>query len=296
MEFSLTEAGFYALDRLALATLAGCGATSAWLVADHHQRRMVAPALRWLAGIALLLLLLTTAAVLLFRTAALADVGITGVAPYLAQVITGSAFGTLWLVRAAVLVVMLLMWLTSRNDHSSRTDLFLVAGAVITAICISGGSHAGDEGVFTFDNFINSTHIVAGCLWGGAIIAYLLVLNTMRRYATPAIAASAVRLSTLATLALAAVITTGLINGWNRFELLPQLWTTGYGITLIIKLGFVAAMMTIGALNRFYIVPALVRAQSGASQRLLHLLYVDAALFTAVISCAAALAMQSPDH
>jgi putative copper export protein len=296
VEFSLVEAGLYALDRLALATLIGCGATGVWLVADEHQRRMVMPALRRLTGTALLLLLITTAAVLLLRTAALADVGITEVGPYLAKVVTGSAFGALWLTRAAVLMVMLLVWGMARGKHSPHADLLLVAGGAITAFCISGGSHAGDEGIFTLDNFINTAHIIAGCLWGGAIIAYLLVLNTMRRYATPAIAGSAVRLSALATVALATVISTGLINGWNRFELLSELWTSGYGVTLIVKLGFVGAMMTVGALNRFYVVPAIVRAQSGSSQLLQRLLYVDSTLFVIVISCAAALAMQSPSH
>lgn len=296
MELSLTEAGFYALDRLALALLIGCGATGAWLIADEHQRRMVTPALQGLAGIALLILILTTTAVLFLRTATLADVGITEVEPYLTKVITGSAFGTLWLGRVAVLIVMMMVWMVSRRAPSSRGDLLLVAGGAITAFCISGTSHAGDEGALTLDNFINTAHIVAGCLWGGAIIAFVWMRITMRRYATPAIAESAVRLSTLATVALLTVIATGLINGWHRFELLSELWTSDYGITLIIKLGFVAAMMAIGALNRFYIVPAIVRRESGSSQQLLRLLYLDAVLFIFVISCAAALGMQSPAH
>ncbi|MDZ4262897.1 MAG: CopD family protein [Pseudomonadota bacterium] len=296
MDISLTEAALYALDRLALAILIGCGATGAWLVADDHQRRMVTPALRGLAGIALLLLTITTTIVLLLRSAALADVGITEVAPYLPKVISSSAFGTFWLARLAVLIVMIVVWLVSQRGSGSRADILFITGGAITAFCISATSHAGDEGAFTFDNFINTVHIIGGCLWGGAIIAFVWMRITMRRYATPAIAESAVRLSTLATVALVTVITTGLINGWNRFELLSELWTSDYGITLIVKLGFVATMMTIGALNRFYVVPAIVRMQSGASQRLLRLLYIDTLLFLLVISSAAALGMQSPSH
>lgn len=265
-------------------------------MADDHQRRMVTPALRRLSGIALLLLLITTTTILLLRSAALADVGITEVAPYLTKVINSSTFGSLWLGRVAVLIVMIIVWLVLRRGAGSRRDVLLVTGGAITAFCISATSHAGEEGAFTFDNFINTTHIIAGCLWGGTIIAFVWMRITMRHYATSAIAESAARLSTLATVALITVITTGLINGWNRFELLSELWSSNYGITLIIKLGFVAAMMAIGAANRFYIVPAVVRAQSGASQRLLRLLYIDAVLFMFVISGAAALGMQSPSH
>ncbi len=264
-------------------------------MADDHQRRMVTPTLLRLSGIALLLLFITTPTILLLRSAALADVGISEVTPYLTKVISGSAFGTLWLARASALIMMILVWLISRRS-GSRADILFIMGGASTAFCISAASHAGDEGPFTLDNVINTLHIIAGCLWGGAIIAFVWMRITMRRYATPAIAESAVRLSTLATVALMTVIITGIINGWNRFEMLSELWTSDYGITLIIKLSFVATMMAIGALNRFYVVPAIVRMQGGASQRLLRLLYIDTLLFLLVISCAAALGMQSPSH
>lgn len=296
MEISLTEAGVYALDRLALAILIGSSATGAWLITSSDQRAVVAPVLRQLFDAALITLLITTTAVLLLRTASLAEVGITDTLPFISRVISGSAFGALWLGRVGVLLLTIMVWVLSRKQLSPSRCISVAAGAAITAFCISGVSHAGDDGAFTLNNFINTAHIVAGCLWGGAIIAYAFMLKAMRQHTTIAIATSAEHLSTLATFALITVVTTGLFNSWQRLEVLSELWSSDYGLTLIVKLCFVTAMMSIGAFNRFYAVPAIVREQSGAAQRLLHLLHVDTILFLLVISCAAALGMQSPEH
>ena len=293
LEISLIEAGFYALDRLALALLIGASMTGAWLITDSDQHQVAAPALRRLLDVTLIMLLVTTTAVLLLRTASLAEVGIAETAPFIPRVISGTTFGTLWLVRAAVILLLIMGWMLSRRALSPSGCILMAVGALITCFCISGVSHAGDDGALTAVNVINTAHIAAGCLWGGAIIAYALMLKTAHQYTT---AASAVRLSTLATFALVIVVTTGVINSWQRLESIEELWNSSYGLTLLFKLSFVSAMMTIGAFNRFYLVPAICRAQRGASQWLQRVLYVDATLFIVVISTAAALGMQSPAH
>ena len=296
MEISLVEAGLYAFDRLSLAILIGCGAAGIWLIVDTTQRSTVANTLRRLTTIALLLLTVTTISVLLFRTASMADVSITETAPYLSKVINQSAFGSLWIGRAVMILLLSVAWWLLRKEYSLRAAVLMFTAGAITALCISGASHAGDEGLLTFDNLINTTHIVAGCLWGGAIIAYLVMLITLRRYNSTTIAASVERLSIVATVAVALIVITGLINCWNRFEALSELWSSGYGITLIIKLAFVAAMTAIGFINRFHITPAIAGNREGASLQLQRILYIDTLLFITVIACAAALGMQSPEH
>jgi putative copper export protein len=288
------EAGLYAADRLALALLIGVSAV--WLISNSDQRAIATPALRRLFDVALIILPITTIEILLLRTASLAEVGVTETLPFIARVISGSPFGALWLGRVAVLLLLIVMWVLSRRALSPSRCTLIAAGALITAFCISGVSHAGDDGAFTFDNFINTAHIAAGCLWGGAIIAYAAMLKAVRQHAAITIAASAERLSTVATFALVTVVTTGAFNSWQRLEVVSELWSSDYGLTLLLKLSFVTIMMSIGAFNRFYAVPAIVRGQSGAAQRLLYLLHVDTILFLFVISCAAALGMQSPSH
>lgn len=296
MELSLLDVLLITLDRLALATIIGCSAAFCWLLLDSDDARItVLPILRRLLDGALITLVLTTAAVLLMRTAIMADVALLEAFPYVAKVAEKSHFGTLWIGRAAALTAMIAIWLVVRRQTPPFGGILLLTGSAIIAFYISTASHAGDEGGLTLDNLTNSAHIIGGCLWGGAVIAYLVVINRLRREEEmhEALCLSADRLTALATVALATVITSGLLNTWHRLEAISDLWMTDYGITLVIKLLLVAMMMAIGAGNRFIIIPAM-KNSAAASGRFHRILYLDATLFTAIIGIAAALGIQGP--
>jgi len=296
MELSLLDTTLIALDRLALATIIGASAAFIWLLKDHHARALVQPRLRFMIDGALITLLITTTVVLLMRSATMADVSLLAAFPFVEKVVEKSHFGSLWTGRAIALVIMITLWFFIRNKTPSLGCMLLIAGCAAIAFYISATSHAGDEGLFTLDNLTNSTHIIGGCLWGGAVIAYLVIINTLRQQRNAMheiICSSADRLSSLATVALALVISTGLLNAWHRLETITELWQTDYGITLMIKLGFVAMMMVIGASNRFIIIPAMT-GKPAASGRFQRVLSLDALLFITIICIAAALGIQGP--
>ena len=296
MELSTLNLILIALDRLTLAIIIGGTAAFLWLLTDHNTRALIQPRLQRLLDGAFITLLFTTAAVLLMRTATMADVPLQEAFPFVSKVLEKSHFGSLWTGRATALVAMIVIWLIIRKKAQPLGCLLLAIGSAIIAFYISAASHAGDEGLFTFDNLVNSAHIIGGCLWGGGVIAYLVIITTLRQQGDAthnAICASADRLSMLATVALATVVSSGLLNGWHRLEAIADLWQTDYGITLVIKLGFVAIMMAIGASNRFIIIPAMT-GNPPASGRFHRILLADALLFTTIICIAAALGIQGP--
>ena len=296
MELSLLDTSLIALDRLSLAIIIGASAALIWLLNNHNARTLVQPKLRFLLDGAFITLFITTALVLLMRTAIMADVPLLEAFPFVEKVIEKSHFGSLWTGRSIALVIMIVLWLFIRKKTPALGGMLLIAASAVIAFYISAASHAGDEGLFTLDNLINSIHIVGGCLWGGAVIAYLVIITSLRRQGDTMhaiICSSADRLSSLATVALALVVSTGLLNAWHRLETIEELWQTDYGITLIIKLGFVAMMMAIGASNRFIIIPAMT-GKPAASQRFQRVLSLDAVLFITIICIAAALGIQGP--
>jgi|GEM_PF-266277 len=306
MHASLFEIGAIGLDFLVLAALMGGGAVGGWLTSDLSERSLLTDGLRALVDVTLAVLLVTTVLLLGFRTANLVDVSFFQAWPYALKVITHSHFGSLWLMRAVALLVLLMLWVWARRNFNARAyGWFVLAGAVI-AIAISSTTHAGSEGVWTFDNMVNSLHILAACFWGGTVIAYIVVMRPLFRRSTemrPAIAISAARFSTLAGAALAIVVVTGLINAWHRLDSWQLLWTTGYGWTLSAKLALVALMAGIGALNRFLIVPGIESpAVAGGAvgtdpaRRFFRVLRVDSLVFLLIMLLAAALSMQSPRH
>jgi copper transport protein len=69
--------------------------------------------------------------------------------------------------------------------------------------------------------------------------------------------ASVRRFSNLATVALAVVVLTGLTRALVEVGSWHALVSTGFGRTLLVKGGLVAALVALGAVNRFRIVPAL---------------------------------------
>jgi len=296
MELSLLDTCLIALDRLSLAIIIGASAALIWLLNERDALTLVQPRLRILLDGAFITLFITTALVLLMRTATMADVPLQEALPFVEKVIEKSHFGSLWTGRALALIAMILVWFFIRKKTPPFGCALLLSGSAIIAFYISAASHAGDEGLFTLDNLVNSAHIIGGCLWGGAVIAYLMIITRLRQQGDAmhhTICSSADRLSSLATVALALVISSGLLNAWHRLETIEELWQTDYGITLIIKLGFVAMMMAIGASNRFIIIPAMA-GKPAASGRFQRVLSLDALLFITIICIAAAIGIQGP--
>lgn len=302
LSFDLMHLAPVAIDRVALAVVIGGSAVAAWLVPPDIRRFARTPPVRGLFDIALPTLLLSSFALLWLRTAALADVPVVDASRFVWRVITHSQFGTIWLWRLASVIALIALWLGYARRAATATafvPMFLL-GAVI-ALTISGTSHAGDEGLATLDNVVNTLHICAGASWGGAVIAYWVLLRGLsEQRMDAAIAVTATRLSLLATVALVAVLPSGLYNAWVHVPRLSDLWQSPYGNILLVKLLFVGVMLTIGALNRFRIIPGMLLAFStgtsgGRPEALfMRVLAMDIAAFAVIMTGASALGLQGP--
>ena len=290
------------IDRLALAIVIGASAIGAWLLPSDRHRPMLAPALRLLLDIALPVLLTSSLALLWLRTAAMADVPVADAGTYLWRVINHSQFGTIWLWRLAAIFTASVIWFgRTRSAWGTTGFILMLAAGMVVAFTISATSHAGDDGLLTLDNALNTLHVCAGVTWGGAVIGYWVMLRRMARYRFEEdIAASATRLSTLATIALIAVLPSGIYNAWEHIPEVADLWNSTYGNTLLLKLIFVGIMMTIGALNRLRIIPEMLMAirtgtSHGRPESLFYrALSVDMIVFAVIVACAAALGLQGP--
>ncbi len=306
MSLDPTETAFVALDRAALSVLIGLCASWLYLASRHNADTFEAsPGLGALLGLSLLTLAVTGSVDLVMRAATLADVGINEVWAVVPKVITDTAYGESWLLRNGALAVIILLWLWRRSPPLAGARGIVAFGALLIAFAISSTGHAAEDGGLTLLNLNNTLHITAGCVWGGTVVVYALsVLPHLRRInACGMIAETAVRLSTLAGAALAIVLATGLYNAWVQIETLDALFSTDYGWILLAKLAFVAIMMGVGALNRFFVVPSieawaqpprLSSNADGPPQVFLARLRIDVVVFAAILVCAAALGNTTP--
>jgi putative copper resistance protein D len=283
------------LDRAALALILALALAALWLApatvsSDSRRRSQLL--------LSLLVISVFAAAVdLLLRSAALADVPPGQAWHFIPRVLNHSDYGFFWQLRAAAWLVMLVMlpWCWLRGW--SVVPSLLLAGAVLAIVLLmSATSHAGEEGVGSLPNLINWLHLVGLLLWGGPVMLYALVIlpQLQREGWPPQTAAGAPRLSTVATIALAMVLLTGLFNSWRQLGTLAALWGTTYGLILLFKLALVTLMMVIGAFNRFRLVPQVEVNVSGARQRFLRVLRFDSLLFMLILVTAVVLGMQMP--
>jgi putative copper export protein len=93
-------------------------------------------------------------------------------------------------------------------------------------------------------------------VWMGGLAWLLLGLRGMTRAER---AAAVGAFSRVATVTLVVVLATGVARGIVEVGSLGNLFDTTYGVTLLVKVGLVAVLVALGALNHFRAVPALGR-------------------------------------
>lgn len=300
MDVNLITHGLLFLDRGAIAVLFAIS-ISGILAAKSADTVHAAPLLHRAALASLITLVITTTFVLLLRTAALADVGLLETWPHLGTVIQKSLFGATWVGRACALLAAIALYFAFHRRGSSLSNGSLLVACISIAFFISGASHAGENGLFAWENINNTLHILSASAWGGSVLLYALLVRKLHS-AQWAISDTAHRLTLIATIALATVLVTGVINAWLRLASLDVLWTTDYGLVLLGKLVFVLIMMAVGATNRFFLIPALCREETqGVTSSKPHTrfrrgLYLDSVVFLVIIALAVILATLSPEH
>lgn len=129
------------------------------------------------------------------------------------------------------------------------------AGWPLAAVGVVAGSL---RAVFTgkWASLVNPVHVLAAGFWIGTLFVLVtaglsaLLKNETTRERRGVIAADLVNgFSPLALTMGAVVVLFGVITAWRHLHVLSNLWTTPYGITLIVKLVFVATVFALGAWN-----------------------------------------------
>ncbi len=288
MEGNLFHAIPTAFDLLALATCLGALSCRLWVLPPTatmppdglHTEALLAPLWRLLLA-CVAALVLSSIGQLVARAVEMSGRPVSTILPVLPTVLFRTHYGWVWLVRIPALGALWIEWWLGRQRLHSRAipAVMLGAGALI-ASTRSASSHAADWGDLTLPELIDWLHLLAGSLWGGGLLALSMVvlpaaikLPEQRR---TLIADIARRFSTLAGVALAGVLLTGIFNAWIQVERFRALWETPYGRTLIAKLLLVLPLLILGALNHYISVP-LLQGWAGLAvtrRRVLHALLV----------------------
>jgi copper resistance protein D len=170
-------------------------------------------------------------------------------------VLFDTRFGLVFCARLTLAVVLALLI----ASPAMRMLQLVVAGALVALLAWVG--HAGATPGIAGDIHLVSdmAHLLAAGLWLGALPAFVLVLTTARREPDwdDFLLRTTQRFSVVGMVSVATLLASGLINSWNLLGGPRDLVTTDYGRLVALKIGLFIAMISVAAVNKFYLTPRL---------------------------------------
>lgn len=131
--------------------------------------------------------------------------------------------------------------------------------ALLLAPIPSVAGHALDQGRGRIQVLVDIAHVAAASVWLGGLVALALALQARADNA-----AILRRFSNVALASVFVLAATGVTRAFTELSSVSQIWTTGYGRTLIAKTALLLALGAIGWVNRYRLVP---RSATGALRR-----------------------------
>ena len=194
----------------------------------------------------------------------------------------GQAFIAMELGFAFAFAFLFLSWLTDRAA--------LLWPALALGIGFASGlSLSGHSSASRATEVADWFHLVAASLWVGGLVQLAVVvwprLPELRRSAFR-------RFSRLATVCVAVLLGAGTYLSIERLPQVRDLWETGYGQVLIVKLALVALALGWGATHQFLVLPRLERGLVGRG--LVRSLLGESAVAMSVLLAAAVLVDSKP--
>jgi putative copper resistance protein D len=180
-------------------------------------------------------------------------------------VLFDTRFGLVFCARLALAVALALLiaW------PALRMLQLMVAGALIALLAWVG--HAGATPGIAGDVHLISdlAHLLAAGSWLGALPAFVLFLISARHDPDwdDFLLRTTQRFSAVGMISVATLLASGLINSWNLLGGPRDLITTDYGRLIALKVGLFIAMVSIAAVNRFYLTPRLPKPSALRSLR-----------------------------
>ena len=200
----------------------------------------------------------------------------------------GTAFIAMTLGFALVSALLFLAWLTDRAVF--LWPAFLLGLGFVSGLSLSGHS-AADAGSSWKSQLADWAHLSAACLWIGGLIQLAFVvwplLPDVRR---PAF----LSFSRLATVCIGVLLLAGVYLSILRLPQLNDLWTTGYGQVLLVKIGLVSVALAWGGTHKLIAVPAVARGSTGLFAKLQRSLIGESMVGMAVLLAAAILVDAKP--
>jgi putative copper export protein len=188
-------------------------------------------------------------------------------------------------VRMTMLAIALIGFLVVRASSAPGWALAAIGVVIAVLFPLYTGRTAGK---------VNAVHILAASTWLGTLLVLSIVgirgVITRGPSGTPRANLVCDLVNSFSPLALTAagvLALTGLTTAWMHLKRISSLWTTSYGITLVIKLIFVLMVVLLGAWNWRRVRPSL--GGEGTEERIRRSSTMELTFGALVLLCTAVL-------
>ncbi|MGH8283696.1 MAG: copper resistance D family protein [Gammaproteobacteria bacterium] len=243
------------------------GLLACWLAVlpRHPDFRLLEASVSRLLGVSIALLTLSSLLILLSRILELDGGSWSQIPSALPLALKVTHYGHIWVFRIPALILLWIGWAWClRHRNHAWAVWLMVVGVAAIALTRSATGHPADHGDFKFAVWVDWVHLLSGSVWVGSLFGMsLAIFPKLLRAGEAAYENAAVifqRLSTLAGVALAVILATGIFTAFQELDHFSDLWTSSYGITLDVKVFIVILMIAFGTHNRYVKLPHLLRA------------------------------------
>ena len=212
-------------------------------------------------GASLVIMLASSLVDLLSRTAEMSGKPLLSAFAEVTTVLFKTHTGTVWLVRAACLVLSgILIVLGRRHQHRRAALVPLALLCATIAFTESASGHAADKGDFTVSEFVDWLHLLAASIWSGGLFVLILLVPPKPRLANGATIDNSIfplisRFSRLAGISVFIVVLTASYNAWQYVGSLTAAVRTVYGLTITVKVALLSLLLLLATFNRYTMVP-----------------------------------------
>jgi putative copper export protein/methionine-rich copper-binding protein CopC len=174
-----------------------------------------------------------------------------------------TGWGLAWVLQAIATLAFVIGLFIARAPHGRGVGwMGAAAGAVLLSAVPALSGHAASVGRMNGVAILTDTvHVLGAGVWLGTLAALLAVgipaTLLSGAGAGGAVAAMVRAFSPMALAGAAVVGVTGVVNVVFQLDALPDVWTTGYGRALLLKLALLAGVGALGFYNWRRVLPAL---------------------------------------
>jgi putative copper resistance protein D len=181
------------------------------------------------------------------------------------MILSETGFGIVWSVHLG-LIVALVVLVRARQPLQCQPILVALLSAVCLASLAGVGHTQTQDGVDRLmHTAADGAHLLAAGAWLGGLVPLLSILTRHSRLVCHSdidVTRILARFLEMGYFAVAVLLATGSINGWYLIGSVRQIPASLYGQLLLLKLAFFALMLLLAAMNRLWLVPALIASKS----------------------------------